>query len=433
MTGRYTVVAVARSPQGWFAEVARWATNARVPIELLKCLSPDEVEAVLGSGRRVSALLVDGGLGSIDRDLIDRASELGTPTLVIADGRTHRDWESLGAVEVLPPALDPDRLMEALSRHSEAVDQRPPRIARASFDPPTGQLAPLIGVTGAGGTGSSTIAAALAQVLGDLTPVKPDGTPDVLLVDADLRGDLAMFHDIGDVIPGLPELVDAVRLDELDPTEIDPFLFDVTPRPYRLLLGPRRPREWVTLRPRTVLATLALLRRHHGAVVVDHDRELDGEAETGSVDVEEFHGVARTVVAHADLVLAVGTPGMKGVHGLVRLLDDLEEAGLPPERVLPVVNRAPRNPSGRAGVTAAIAQLAGERVAPPPLFLPEIRQLEDHHRQVRRFSSPLVRPLNRRVVRMLETLGPRTAAGAPERVKPGELGTFEHHDGIEVA
>lgn len=433
MSGRYAVVAVARSPQGWFAEVARWATNARVPIDLLKCLSADEVEAILGSGRRVSALLVDAGLASVDRDFVGRARDAGTPTLVIDDGRSHRDWESLGAAEVLPAGLDPDQLMEAVTRHCRPVTRPDRQIARAVFDDSAGQRTPLIGVTGCGGTGSSTISAAVAQLFGDLTPARADGSPGVVLVDAAPRGDHAMFHDIGDVIPGLPELVDALRLDELDPTELDPFLFDVTQRSYRLLLGPRRPREWVTLRPRTVAATLDLLRRHHGVVVVDHDRELDGEAETGSVDVEELHGVARTVIARADLVLAVGSTGMKGVHGLVRLLDDLDEAGVPVDRVLPVVNRAPRGPSGRAAITATLTRLTGDQPSAPPVFVPELRQLEDHHRAVRRLPPALLRPLHRRLVRMLDALAPRSDAKGPIRIRPGELGTVEPHDGIEVA
>lgn len=433
MSERYSVVAVARSPQGWFAEVARWATNARVPIELLKCLSAEEVDAVLGSGRRVSALLVDAGLVSVDRDLVGRARDAGTPTIVIDDGRSHRDWESLGAAEVLPAQLDPAQLMEALTRHSRPVTRPDRRIARANFDDPDEQPSPLVAVTGGGGTGSSTISVAVAQLLGDLTPTRIDGSPDVVLVDAAPRGDHAMFHDIGDVIPGLPELVDALRLDELDPEELEPFLFDVTPRPYRLLLGPRRPREWVTLRPRNVAATLDVLRRHLGVVVVDHDRELDGEAETGSIDVEELHGVARTVVAHADLVLAVGTSDMKGVHGLVQLLDELDEAGVPAERVLPVVNRAPRGPSGRATITATLARLTGDQPGPPPVFVPDVRKLEDHHRAVRRLPPALLRPLQRRVVRALDSLGPRVDASGPVRLRPGELGTMQPHDGIEVA
>lgn len=433
MSPRYSVIAVARSPQGWFAEVARWATNARVPIELLKCLSAEEVDAVLGSGRRVSALLADAGLASIDRDLVGRARDAGTPTLVMDDGRTHRDWESLGAAEVLAPGLDPDGLMEALSRHCRPVDRPDRRIARAAFDAPAERRAPLIGVTGGGGAGSSTLAAAVAQLYGELSPARADNSPDVVLVDAAARGDQAMFHDIGDVIPGLPELVDALRIDELDPAELDPFLFDVAERPYRLLLGPRRPRDWVTLRPRNVAATLDLLRRHHGVVVVDHDRELDGEAETGSVDVEELHGVARTVVAGAELVLAVGTPGLKGVHDLVRLLDELDEAGVPVDRVLPVVNRAPRNPSGRAAVTATLGRLTGDHPIAPPVFVPEVRQLEDHHQRVRRLPTALLRPLSRRVVSAVDELGPRDVADRPTPVRPGELGTIEAHDGIEVA
>lgn len=432
MSGRYCVVAVARSAQGWFAEVARWATNARVPIDLIKCMSADEVDAVLGSGRQLSALLVDAGLVTIDRDIVGRALDAGTPTLVIDDGRSYRDWESLGAAEVLPHRLDPDRLVEALSRHCVPLGGSERRIARTSFDTSPDRRASVISVTGGGGVGSSTISIAVAQALGD-SGGPGGGTNQVVLVDGMPRGDQAMYHDVGDVIPGLPELVDALGIDELDPTELDSFLFDVAPRPYRLLLGTRRPREWVTLRPRGVEATFDLLERHHDVVVIDHDRDVDGEAETGSVDVEELNGVARATIGRAQLLLAVGTPGLKGMHDLARLLHELIDAGAPAERLQPVLNRAPRNPPTRANLARTLARLSPPEVVVPPIFVPQVRHLEDCHRSVRRLPGPLVRPLAMRTRLLLDDVGVRTPEDAPQLVRPGDLGATTPSNTSEVA
>src|SRR5690606_40195729 len=59
MSDPYVIVGVARTRQGWFSEVARWSTSGAAPVEFLKCLTTDEARALLGSGRRASALLVD--------------------------------------------------------------------------------------------------------------------------------------------------------------------------------------------------------------------------------------------------------------------------------------------------------------------------------------------------------------------------------------
>ncbi len=322
-------------------------------------MSADEVRAVVGSGRRVSALLADAGAPRVDRELIHALRAAGAATIVATDGKVQRDWDSLGAAAVLGPGFDVAQLLDALGRHAELVvdDLRVP--AQAELVGPDHDQATLIAVTGTGGAGSSTIAMSVAQALARVAAGRP--APRVALVDGVRRGDLAMYHDVGDVIPGLPELVDAHRVDTVDPDEVRRLLFHVVDRSYDVLLGLRRPRDWVSLRPRSVDAALDGLRRAYDAVVVDVDADLEGEHDTGSVDVEDRHCVTRCSLARrrpGDW--SSGAAGLKGLHDLVRLSDDVALSGVPaaahPARPQPV----DQEPGGQ-GVDLAVAHPAHPR------------------------------------------------------------------------
>src|SRR5205823_1764491 len=100
----------------------------------------------------------------------------------------------------------------------------------------------------------------------------------------------------------------------------------------------------------------------------------------GSLDVEERNYLARCAVLQSSVVVVVGAPGMKGVYSLARLIRSLTGIGVPANRVVPVVNRSPRNPRSRAELGRALAGLlAGRDTAialAGPVHLPE-RKLED--------------------------------------------------------
>ena len=346
---RYVALGLAHARSAWFSELARWSTSAVIPVEFVKCVTLEEVRARLASGRAFSALLVDGGLPGVDRDLIDEARSSGCAVIVIDDDRVRRDWLALGASAILPPELNRSGLLDVLEAHSVAIgrgDVLPPidsgTVASGSW---RGRL---IAVTGAGGTGASTAAIALAQGLGN--DVRYGGL--VLLADFALDADQAMLHDAGDVVPGVQELVEAHRNGEPATGEIRSLAFSAPDRNYQLLLGLRRHRDWVAVRPRAFDAALDGVRRAYKAVVADIDPDVEGEKQCGSTDVEERNLFARTISAVADVVVVVGLPGAKGMHRLVRLVDALVEHHVEPDRILPVINRAPRNP--RAALRAHI-------------------------------------------------------------------------------
>jgi hypothetical protein len=285
----------------------------------------------------------------------------------------------------------------------------------------------VVAVTGPGGTGASTVAMALAQALGE--DVRQAGM--VLLADLRLHAELAMLHDVGDVCPGVQELVEAHRGGLPSTDEVRGLMASAGGRPYQLLLGLRRARFWAAIRPQAFTAAFDSLERTYRVVVCDVDPEVEGEDEGGSLDVEERNVMARTAVGRAQVTLAVGLPSIKGLHGLVRVVDGLLAVGVPPERILPVLNRAPRAGRSRAALTAAFAELTTPLLDPvdrdglaAPIFLPD-RRIEESLRDATKLPSALTAPLVSGLTAVAERAkaraGERAAAG-PAPVRPGSLG-----------
>jgi MinD-like ATPase involved in chromosome partitioning or flagellar assembly len=426
-TEHYVLVGVARARDRWSADLARWSTSGAAPIEFVKCLTADEARAVLGSGRRASALMLDARGPGVDRDLIASAADLDVPTIIVTDRSVHHDWDALGCAAIVDHRLELQPLLDTLARHTVTVD-RSRRPGRASIRREShGSRSTTVAVLGSGGSGASTVAMATAQALAQVA----SDTGRVVLVDGARRGCLAMYHHIGDVIPGLPELVDAHRSDQLDPDEVRRLTYAVPTRGYSVLLGRRRAADWVTLRRRSVDASLDGLARAFDAVVMDLDADLDGQVETGSPDVEDRHAVTLVSLERADLVLVVGRPDLHGIHSLAAILQEVLDAGVPPHRVLPVVTESPRSPAGRASITATIADLAdtsaggdGQRMG-PVLHLRRVRALDDLHDRVGAFPPALCRPLGRQVLHLLAATGPRPRHEDQIPIRPGDLATSE--------
>ncbi|HEX4864784.1 MAG TPA: hypothetical protein VFV02_11965, partial [Acidimicrobiales bacterium] len=412
--------------------------------EFVKCVSVEEVRARLASGRRHSALLVDASTPALDRDLIHAAGDANTPVIVVRD-RLSPSFRShdIGVVAELEADFDRDDLLEVLGARCQPVgrgDQMPPSFR----DPlPGGWLAQMFTVCGAGGTGASTIAMALAQGLAS----DARNSRRVVLADLALRADQAMLHDAMELGPGLQELVEAHRLSNPEPDEIRRMTFDVPRRGYQLLLGLRQPHSWSALRPRSIDAALEGLRKAFQVVVADVAGDFEGEAESGSADVEERNHLARASALRSSVVVAVGSPGIKGVYSLSGLVRSLVAAGVAPERILPVVNRAPRNPRSRAETARALADLVDSASSPWPVNAPSVRarlavatplavperKLEDAIREGAQLPGSVVDPVTRAVEAVAARLAHIAPAVAePQRVAPGSLGTWSESGEIET-
>ena len=420
---RYVLLGLARPRAAWFSEVSKWATSAIVPAEFVKCVSAEEVRARLASGRVWSAVLLDGSLPVVDRDLLVAARDAGCAPIIVDDAANRR-WRDLGAAAVLPSTFDRRVLLEVLASVAVSVD-RPSRSpedgADAAIDHATRHGGLVVAVCGPGGTGASTAAAALAQGLAA-------AGRDVVLADLARHAEQAVLHDVGDVVPGVQELVEAHRNGAPDARAVRSLTFSIVDRGYSLLLGLRRARYWPTLRPRAFDAAFDSLVHAFDAVVCDITADVESEADAGSRDVEERNVAARTTIAAADVVVIVGRPGVKGLHALVCVVADIVAAGVPASRVLPVVTGAPRSPRSRAELAAAVAELArpvtGSATMPSPLFLPS-RPVDDAVHDGMPMPSPLPARLAAAVLAVRDLAGsrPRQQAG-PSRVAPGTLGSF---------
>jgi hypothetical protein len=423
VSDRYVVVGLARPRADWFTAITRWATEAALPVEFVKCLTVEELRARLTSGRAWSAVVLDARAPGIDRDLIDLGEGIGAAVLVVDDPRVDRPWVELGARGVLHQPLTRDALLAALAEHARPVPRAVPRPDEPVERPPSPWRGTLVAVTGTGGVGASTVAAVLAQGFG--TDVTQQGL--VVLADLALHADQAVIHDPGDVVPGLPELVDAHRLGRPAVDEIRRLTYRCDDRGYHLLLGLRRHRDWGALRQKATHAAIDGLRRTFRVVVADIDQDVEGEAETGSLDVEDRNMLARLTLDEADAVVAVGSPGVAGVHQLARLIRDLVALGVPPARILPVLNRCPRSRSRRAEAAQALAHLAGPdaRDLASALTLPHRPRIEETIRSGGRWPDQLARQIHRAVSAVLDRpVDEAPLLGGGTRIEPGSLGSF---------
>jgi len=425
----YVVLGAARPRAAWFADVGRWATSAALPVEFVRCVSADEVRARLAAGRSWSAAVIDEGCSGLDRDLLDEARRAGCAPIVVTSGTARQRWTDLGAVAVLAEPVDRDAILAVLREHASPVERGAGDVvgvAEAEGDSAaTGGIGRLITVVGAGGSGTSTVAMAVAQA----AAADPANGGRVALVDASLDASLALLHDNGDVVPGLQELVELHRTGRPDAERVRSSLWAHPDRGYDILPGLRRHRDWTVLRPRALGATVTSLRRAYATVVADTDPDLEGEAETGSLDVEDRNACARLLTSAADVVVVTGTSDVVGIHRLVRNLAALAAHGVDPGRLLPVITRAPRAPHRRAESSRAVALLLGElspgTATVAPLMVPSRRDLDALHLDGSPLPRALVGPIGAAVTAVLDRSGELGAAGFvpdPVPVRPGSLG-----------
>lgn len=417
---RWVLLGVARPRAEWFRRVGQWTASATIPAEFLKCLSVADLCARVDSTRAFSAALLDGHSPEVDRDLVAWLTEAGVPAVVV-DENAHR-WRDLPAATVLDPAFDRETLIDVLQGHARRVAharQPDPHDDQDDVSTPHGHL---VAVTGPGGTGASTAAIALAQGLADRR--------QVLLADLCRVADQAMLHDSGVVVPAIQELVEAHRTGRPTAADVRRQTFGIAERGYRLLLGLRHPSQWVALRPRALEATIETLQRCFDLVVADVDPELEGAAETGSVDVEERHSATRAAMSRATAVVVVGAAGMKGTHALGRTIRDVLDFGVPARRVVPVVTLARRSPRARAELASTLQAvleftLGGSTPAlASPVFLPK-RRVGTALRDGVALPRPLPSVMAGAVRHMLDEHSRRHIWAAPVPVEPGSLGVTE--------
>jgi len=432
VTERFVVLGVAPARREWFRRVARWTNEAVLPIEFLKCISASEVISRLESGQPFSAVIADASTTGLDRDFLDLANAVGCSPIIVDHGLVDRDWAEIGARAVLNERFDAGDLLATLEDNAFRIGRgdAPQRTDQSDEEnSPTGKV---VAVTGAGGIGTSTVAMAVAQGLTEHV-----GRHRIVLADMALRSSQAMFHDARDVVPGLLELVESHRLGAPNPADAMTNIHRLPERGYDLLLGLRHERDWISIPARALSATWTTLSSIYQTTVCDLTGDFDGVEETGSSDIEDRNRLARMAALQADLVVAVGSPGAWGVHHVVRTVMALHQVGVPAERILPVINHAPRQPRARASITSAVGDLLQSRLpnaeeVASPVFVPTRRQLEATLRDGDLLPSAMTNSLGDAVSAMLErSIGEPAALSsglAPVAVAPGSLGTWSDDD-----
>lgn len=431
---RFVVLGVAPVRREWFRRVGRWANEATLPVEFVKCISITEVISRLESGRPFSALLVDASSTGLDRDLLDLANAVGCSPIIVDHGLVDRDWDDLGARAVIPERFEAADLRNLLDEIALPIG----RTATSNLEPDSGEVAPtqrgrVITLTGAGGLGTTTLAMAMTQGLAANSNTHP-----VLLADMALRSNQAMFHDARDVVPGLTELIESHRLGVPNVSDATASIHAFPERGYDLLFGLRHERDWISIPSRALAATWDTLTTHYRTIVCDITGEFDGAQETGSDDIEDRNRLARTAALRADLVGVIGAPGAWGVHHLVRTLLSLIDLGVPPARLVPIINHAPRQPRARAGLTTAVAELVRGRIAdaeqlPSPIFVPARRNLEATLRDGDPIPGTIAGPLASTFGALIDKANSDASPTPPEAelpvaVTPGSLGTWSDDD-----
>jgi CO dehydrogenase nickel-insertion accessory protein CooC1 len=413
MSERHAIAALAHPRAQWPTTVARWATSGAVPVELLTCLSSDELNAAVASGRRLSAVLLDGASNRVDEHLIAAIQGCGAVPIGVHALDVSTDWNRLGVSSVLQADFGRDDLVDMLDTVCGG-DRPADRGTHGVTLSVAEKHGTVIAVCGSGGCGASVVSMALAQGLADRTSapssvVDDDADSRTLLIDGARRAHQAMYHHTGDVIPGLPDVLARVRRGTIHATELHEMTFGTT-RGYRLLLGAPTLRESVAAGSRVVSETLITTARRNDVVVVDHD----GDLPMGLIS-EVLSGIAT-------LWVIVTEPGIKGLHESVRFTEEACNAGVPAKQVLVVCNRVRRRDPARFAFPIEFARIThgmGLDVA-PVMVIPEVR-LETVHRDVAMLPRSLSRPLANRARRLIDhTGGPRELpenqlidAGAP--------------------
>jgi MinD-like ATPase involved in chromosome partitioning or flagellar assembly len=418
----FVVLGVARPRTDWLTDLGRWATSSTIPVEFIRCISVDEVRSRLQSDRRHSAVLLDERCPGVDRDVIGAARDARCAPIVITGSPARRDWSQLGAVGTITEPVEPDSLLAALREHALGIERRsiPTPIASITNHQEIGRL---VTVMGAGGTGTSTVAAAIATHAATARPA----AGSVALVDASLDATQALIHDLGDVVPGLQELVELHRMTNPSPEDVRNHFWFSPSHGYDVLPGLRRHRDWSSIRRRAALAAIRSIRHSYAFVVADTDADLEGEPETGSIDIEDRNALARELTSTADVIVVTARPGIVGIHRLLHTLMALDHHGIAIERVLAVVIGAPRGTRDRSELTRTVTGLFAEvrpgRRLPTPVMVPIRRDLEPFLRDGAPLPRTAVGSITAAVNALLGEIEPASLEStAPIPIIPGHLG-----------
>jgi pilus assembly protein CpaE len=297
-------------------------TDGRQALEQIRELRPDAV--------MVDALL-QGKVNGLEVAERIRQAGIRIPVIIVTvPQKPVKAGEGMGITEVLTMPFSGFELMNALQRTTAQFRASAPGAMSRSF----------VVYSGKGGVGRTTIAYNLAVTFGQMTGVR------VVLIDGDLQfGDLRGLLRVPDTAPSILQLpTDRIAESDLtanlwrDPSGID------------LLLAPPRVEQADMVTARDLEKVLSLLRRIYNVIVVDSPPAITD--------------ATLTFLDDADGILSVVTPDRAAVRAARLAGLAFVAAGMPPHKMLLVMNRA-----GVPGVKPE--QMAAELGRLPDVVIPD--------------------------------------------------------------
>jgi len=301
-------------------------TDGRMVLDQIRELRPDAL--------MVDALL-QGKVNGLEVAEQVRQAGIRIPIIIVTvPQKPVKAGEGMGITEVLSMPFSGYELMNALN-HSTA---------RYRASAPSAMSRSYVVYSGKGGVGRTTIAYNLAVAFGQMPSVR------VVLIDGDLQfGDLRGLLRVPDTAPSILQLpTDRIAESDLasvlwrDPSGID------------LLLAPPRVEQAEMITARDVEKVISLLRRIYNVVVIDSPP-----------------AITDTTLAYlddADSIISIVTPDRNSVRNARLAGQAFVAAGMPPQKMMLVMNRA-----GSPGIKPE--QMGAELGRLPDVAIPDDQQL----------------------------------------------------------
>jgi pilus assembly protein CpaE len=301
-------------------------TDGRMVMDQIRELRPDAL--------MVDALL-QGKVNGLEVAEQVRAAGVRIPIIIVTvPQKPVKAGEGMGITEVLSMPFSGFELMNALNRSNSQYRATAPSAMSRSY----------VVYSGKGGVGRTTVAYNTAVAFGQMPGVR------VVLIDGDLQfGDLRGLLRVPDTAPSILQLpTDRIAESDLasvlwrDPSGID------------LLLAPPRVEQAEMITSRDMEKVISLLRRIYNVVVIDSPP-----------------AVTDTTLAYlddADSILSIITPDRNAVRAARLAGQAFIAAGMPPNKMMLVMNRA-----GSPGVKPE--QMAAELGRLPDVAIPDDQQL----------------------------------------------------------
>jgi pilus assembly protein CpaE len=301
-------------------------TDGRMVMDQIRELRPDAL--------MVDALL-QGKVNGLDVAEQVRHAGIRIPIIIITvPQKPVKAGEGMGITEVLSMPFSGYELMNALNNSA----------ARYRATAPSAMSRAYVVYSGKGGVGRTTIAYNLAVTFGQMQGIR------VVLIDGDLQfGDLRGLLRVPDTAPSILQLpTDRIAESDLasvlwrDPSGID------------LLLAPPRVEQAEMITARDMEKIISLLRRIYNVVVIDSPPAITD--------------TTLTYLDDADSVISVVTPDRNSVRAARLAGQSFVAAGMPPHKMMLVMNRA-----GTPGIKPE--QMGAELGRLPDVSIPDDQQL----------------------------------------------------------